>query len=114
MKVENRVKKYSDFQKVINLGQSFRAQTLTIYFLENDLDRTRIGISVSKKSGNAVVRNKIKRQIRAIISKEMDLTKSLDYVFIARKEFDINSFGKTREDIVKLIEKVGQISEKNS
>lgn len=111
MKVENRVKKYSDFQKVINLGKSYRTPTLTLYFLNNDLNRSRIGISVSKKSGNAVTRNKIKRQIRAIISLEMDLSKSLDYVFIVRKEFDVQNFQNTRRDIKELIEKVGQNSE---
>ena len=114
MKVENRVKKYSDFQKVLNLGQSYRLPTLTLFFLNNDLGRSRVGISVSKKCGNAVVRNKIKRQIRAIISKEMDLTKSIDYVFIVRTEFDINNFEKSRQDIKSLIEKVGQTSEKIS
>ena len=114
MKVENRVKKYSDFQKVLNLGKSYRLPTLTLFFLNNDLGRSRIGISVSKKCGNAVTRNKIKRQIRAIISREMDLTKNIDYVFIVRTEFDINNFEKSREDIKTLIEKVGQTSEKNS
>lgn len=114
MKVENRVKKYSDFQNVINLGEPVKSQTLTLYFLKNNLDHSRIGISVSKKSGNAVIRNKIKRQIRAIISKEMDLSKPLDLVFIARKGFDINNFEKTREDIKQLLEKVGQTSEEDS
>ena len=114
MKVENRVKKYSDFQKVLNLGESIRSSTLTLFFLSNDLNRSRIGISVSKKCGNAVVRNKIKRQIRAIISLEMDLTKPIDYVFIVRKEFDIKNFSQSRLDIKSLIEKVGQTSEKDS
>ena len=114
MKVENRVKKSTDFQKVINCGQSFGSPSLTIYFLNNDLGRARIGISVAKKSGNAVIRNKIKRQIRAIISREMDLSKSVDYIFIARKGYDINDFEKTRNDVKYLIEKVGKTSEENS
>ena len=114
MKVENRVKKYSDFQNVINNGEPLKSQSLTLYFLNNNLDRTRIGISVSKKSGNAVIRNKIKRQIRAIISKEMDLSKPLDIVFIAKKGFDINDFAKSKADIKELIEKVGQTSEEDS
>ena len=85
MKVENRVKKYSDFQKVINFGQIEKSETLTLYFLKNELDRTRIGISVSKKNGNAVIRNKIKRQIRAILAHELPEDLSLDLIFCGKK-----------------------------
>lgn len=113
MKVKNRVKKYDEFQKVINFGENIRSSTLTLYFIDNDLGYTRIGISVPKKSGNAVVRNKIKRQIRAILSKECNFNKSVDFVLIARKEFNIDDFQKTYSDIKELLNKVGNNSEKN-
>ena len=107
MKVLNRIKKNVEFNKVIDEGKLVKSDSLTLYFLENNLGYTRIGISIPKKSGKAVVRNKIKRQIRAIISQDIKLDKSFDYVLIARKQYDVKKFEKTRSDIKYLIEKVG-------
>jgi len=107
MKVENRVKKYSEFQLVINDGELLRSNTLSLYFLKNNLDRARVGISVPKKAGHAVLRNKIKRQIRAILAKELDFKKSIDYVFIPKKAYSVENFEQTVADIRELIKKVG-------
>ena len=107
MKVLNRIKKNVEFNKVIDEGTLVKSDSLTLYFLKNDLGYTRIGISIPKKSGKAVVRNKMKRQIRAIIASDVDLNKSIDCILIARKQFDINSFNKTKSDIKYLMEKVG-------
>ena len=107
MKVENRVKKYDEFQKPINEGALERTKTLNLYYLKNNLGYARVGISVPTKAGCAVVRNKIKRQIRAVLAKELDLSKGFDYIFIARRSYDINNFKETASDIVSLLEKVG-------
>lgn len=107
MKVLNRIKKNVEFNKVIDEGTLVKSDSLTLYFLKNDLGYTRIGISIPKKSGKAVVRNKMKRQIRAIIASDVDLNKSVDCILIARKQFDINLFNKTKSDIKYLMEKVG-------
>ena len=107
MKVLNRIKKNAEFNKVIEDGQLIKSDSLTLYFLKNSLGFTRVGISIPKKSGKAVVRNKMKRQIRAIISKDIPLDKSFDYILIARKQYDVDEFEKTRSDLIKLIEKVG-------
>lgn len=107
MKVQNRIKRNDEFSKVIDEGSLLKSDSLTLYFLKNNLGYTRIGISVPKKSGTAVVRNKIKRQIRAIIAKDVSLDKSYDYVLIARKQYDVDQFQKIRDDIKYLIEKVG-------
>lgn len=108
MKVLNRIKKNAEFNDVIENGKLIKSDSLTLYFLENNIGHTRIGISIPKKSGKAVVRNKIKRQIRAIISSDVSLDKSIDCVLIARKSFDISNFAKTKSDINYLFEKVGK------
>lgn len=107
MKVLNRIKKNAEFNKVIDEGKLIKSDSLSLYFLENNLGYTRIGISIPKKSGKAVVRNKMKRQIRAIIAKDVKLDKSFDYILIARKQYDVKQFEKTRSDINYLVEKVG-------
>ena len=108
MKVKNRVKKYDEFQKPINEGSLERSNSLSLYYLKNNFGYARVGISVPTKAGNAVVRNKIKRQIRAILSEELDMNSSFDYIFITRRSYDINQFENTVRDIVSLLEKVGK------
>lgn len=107
MKVKNRVKRYDEFQKVINYGEQVRSKSLVMYFLKNNLNYARVGISIPKKSGTAVLRNKIKRQIRAIIDTELDLDISYDLIFISRREYDTKNFSQTRQDIKNLLIKVG-------
>ena len=111
MKVENRIKKGQEFQSIIDNGKLLREETLSIYWLENELNRPRVGISVPKKSGNAVIRNKIKRQIRAILSHALDLSKGVDMIIIARKKYDIDNFLAAKNDLETLLKEIGIKSE---
>lgn len=106
MKVLYRVKKYNEFQKVINEGSLERSSTLTLYFLKNELGHARVGISIPTKSGTAVVRNRMKRQIRAILDKELDVNLSIDYIFVARRNYDPDNFQQIESDIINLLNKV--------
>lgn len=86
MKKAYRVKSEKDFQKILHCGKSFANRELVIYFLEKPAqDHFRIGISVGKKLGNAVMRNKIKRYIReAFLQIEATITPEVDIIIIAR------------------------------
>ena len=107
MKVENRVKSHNEFQQVINDGVLVTSSILHLYYIPNNLGRARVGISVPTKSGCAVVRNKIRRQIRAILSHELNLSISYDLIFIVRRKYNVEDFDSTRVEIKKLLEKVG-------
>ena len=92
------LKKYGDFQRVYHKGKSYANKYLIMYILENDTQQNRIGISVSKKVGNSVVRHRITRLIRESYRlNESKFVRGLDMVVIARpgaKEknfFDIES-----------------------
>ena len=85
-----------------------RTNCYNLYFLKNDLGYPRAGISVPTKSGNAVIRNKIKRQIRAILAHELKEDLSLDLIFVVRKRFNIENFFESEKEIKELLEKVGQ------
>jgi ribonuclease P protein component len=61
---EQRLRKSGDFVKVYSKRQRYRTQYFIINYYENELGFDRLGLTVSKKNGNAVVRNLIKRRIR--------------------------------------------------
>lgn len=86
MKFSESLKSNSDFQKVYREGKSLANRYLIMYILENQRDRNRLGISVSKKVGNSVVRHRITRLIRESYRLQEDTFNSgLDVVVIARK-----------------------------
>lgn len=64
MEFSESLKKNKDFQNVYKNGKSCANRYLVMYVLKNDLGKNRIGISVSKKVGNSVVRHHLTRLIR--------------------------------------------------
>ena len=56
--------KNRDFQNVYKKGKSFANKYLVMYILKNEKEENRLGISVSKKVGNSVIRHRITRLIR--------------------------------------------------
>lgn len=88
MRKAYRVKSEKDFQNVFHNGESKANRQFVVYKLpKKEQKHFRVGISVGTKLGNAVLRNKIKRQIRhalSDISKEMNLDNEVDFVVIAR------------------------------
>ena len=80
------LKKNRDFQNVYRNGKSKANKYLVMYVLENQLDSNRLGISVSKKVGNSVIRHHLTRLIRESyrLNKEM-FNSGLDIVVIARE-----------------------------
>ena len=64
MKYSEALKKNWDFQLVYKNGTSYANRYLVMYVLKNQLNRNRLGISVSKKVGNSVVRHRLTRLIR--------------------------------------------------
>lgn len=69
MKKKNIVKNNRDFTRIIKNNKPFKYKDYVIYMERVEDNNYHFGISVSKKLGNAVVRNKLKRQLRSIISK---------------------------------------------
>ena len=87
MKKEYRVQKNEDFSYIIKHKQSLANRSFIIYYVKNDLNHARIGISVSKKLGKAVIRNKIKRQVRMIVQQTINFNDNYDYIVIVRNKY---------------------------
>ena len=79
------LKKYGDFQRVYKRGRSYANKYLIMYVLKQDVQENRIGISVSKKVGNSVVRHHLTRLIRESYRlSEEHFRCGIDIVVIAR------------------------------
>ncbi|WP_312144244.1 ribonuclease P protein component [Lysinibacillus capsici] len=101
MKKRQRVKKNDDFQKVFKKGKSFANRQFVVYFLsKEEQTEFRVGLSVSKKLGNAVKRNQIKRYIRhSILDLKDDLKTNMDYVIIARQPAATMDFHEVKQSL---------------
>ena len=94
MKFSESLKKNRQFQFVYKNGKSYANKYLVMYIKENGLGKNRIGISVSKKVGNSVVRHRITRLIRESYRLHENVFNSgLDMVIVAR--VNANSIGYT-------------------
>ena len=95
--------KNREFQTVYESGVSFANRYLVMYVLPNELSDNRIGISVSKKVGNSVVRHRVKRIIRESYRLTCDNVKNgLDIVVIARKEAKEKSYQELEQSMMHL------------
>ncbi|WP_243292741.1 ribonuclease P protein component [Bacillus sp. FJAT-47783] len=107
MKKRNRIKKNDEFQKVFKNGKSMANRQFVIYMLDQPEEvEFRLGLSVSKKIGKAVVRNQIKRYIRQVFLEEKEnIIKGKDYIIIARKPAAEMNYHEVHKSLLHLFRK---------
>ncbi len=108
MKKHYRVRNTKDFTRIIHQGTALKSNALVLYYTCNT-EHLRVGIAVSKKVGNAVTRNKIKRQLRAIFTHYTRRLKNRDIVVVVRKNYLDHSY----EQITTLVDQLLDKMEKN-
>lgn len=81
-----RLRSNMEFKKVYNNGKNYWNRNLVLFLRKNDLGYTRVGYTITKKVGNSVVRNKIRRQMKEIYRLNFHLIKDgYDLIFIPKK-----------------------------
>lgn len=113
MKKNNIIKKNIEFDRIIKNNRSYKYKDYIIYLEKNNTDTYKFGLSVGKKVGNAVVRNKIKRQLKAIIDKNI-YENGINCIIIVRKEILSKSFNDMEKDLINFFIKFNMIKEKNN
>ena len=99
-----RVKKEKDFNAIFQEGKSVANRKFVVYRLENSEQHFRVGLSVSKKLGNAVMRNQIKRRIRHIlIDHRNELVDNIDFIVIARKGVENLEYAELEKNLLHVL-----------
>ena len=106
MKKYEIVKEHKEFDDILTNGSYYKNNYYIIYNKDSNYNFPRFGIAAGKKLGNAVIRNKIKRQVRMIISSNKNLFKNnKDYIIIVKKAFLDIDFKNKNNELIKLLEK---------
>lgn len=106
---QERIKKKRDFLLIYRRGKRYRGKYLILIYLPNDLKFSRMAVVTSKKIGNAVKRNKIKRWIRTLYRRNKKLLKnSLDLIIISKKEIQEASWLALKEEYLTAIKSICQ------
>lgn len=106
MKKYEIIKKNTDFNDIINTGAYIKGKYYYIYYKDNEFKFSKFGLAVSKKCGNSVMRNKIKRQLRSIIDNSKDLFQNgVSYIIIPKRNISEVNYQEMNEDLISLLKR---------
>ena len=104
MNKEYIVKDNTKFNEIINNGKKISNSEFIIFYKQKDEMTPKFGITAPKKIGNAVIRNKCKRQVRNMVYLNNLLFKKYNnYIIIIKKGFLLNSFKKNELSLIDLL-----------
>lgn len=111
MKRYQRLTRSSDFQRVANSGKSFPSHLIVLVAATNGLDFSRVAVVASRIVGNAVQRNRAKRQLRACVDAIITSIKpGWDLVFYARQSMRCADYLSIYKSMTEVLQKANLIS----
>ena len=112
MKKINIIKESREFDKIIHTEKALKYKDYIIYlYIDDKITNYKFGLSVGKKVGNAVTRNKIKRQLKSIIDKK-DYQNNFKCIIIVGKGIKKKSYIDMQKNLYEAFEKLNIIKEK--
>ena len=111
MKKINIVKENRDYNRIIKKNKPFKYKDFIIYIDKREPSVYKFGFSVGKKVGNAVTRNRIKRQLKEIVSKN-DYQNDFDCIIIVGKGILNRSFNEMQENLSFALRKLNLVKER--
>jgi len=104
MEKRYRLRKNIEFKRIYKYGKNYWNRNLVLYIRENGSEETRVGFTITKKIGNAVVRNKIKRRMKGIYKSNFHNIKGgYDLIFIPKRNVVELSFHELESAMVHIL-----------
>ena len=101
-----------EFERAYRQGDVFRGKLYSVHAYPNNVGNPRLGLSVSRKVGNAVVRNTVRRRLKEVFyAAKPDISSGLDFVISARPASAHASFGELKEEFAKALRKLDAVSQ---
>lgn len=108
MKRIESIKQNYEFRRIYAKGKSAARPHMAVYTMKNRRGKSRIGITVSTKVGNAVVRNRIRRRLREIYRLNTQvLQPGTDIIIVARGKSKSATYAQLQAEYLRLIDKLG-------
>jgi ribonuclease P protein component len=97
-----------EFERVYRNGSVYRGKLFSVHVLPNTIGKPRLGLSVSKKVGSAVKRNKVRRRLKEVFRSSMErLSGDLDFVISARPAAAEATFEELNEEFLRSLHRFG-------
>ncbi len=107
MNSETSLKQNSDFRLVYTRGRSAVSPRVVLYCRKNRRQGNRVGFTVSRKLGNAVTRNRVRRRLREIMRlHDGDLRRGYDLILVARTRAVNTDYQKLESDVLRCLEQL--------
>lgn len=103
MRKTYRIKRERDFNDIFTQGKNVANRKFVVYRLPKDQPHYRVGLSVGKKLGNAVVRNRVKRRLRHALMEMGPRLISDDFVIIARKGVEALTYQELQTNLLHVL-----------
>ena len=108
MKKINIIKEKKDFDNIFKLRKQTVSKYAYLYQGREIKENYRFGICISKKVGNAVVRNKLKRRVKDIIDKSGLHFYNKDYIIVLKKNAASMQYFELKEDLINLLKNINE------
>jgi ribonuclease P protein component len=105
-----RLRKRADFLRLAGTVQKIASRGILVVWQSNGLATARLGVTVSKKVGCAVIRNRIKRYIRETFRTNRSCLPAVDLNVIARSESATMDFQSLQQQLLKAFRHIGESS----
>ena len=101
-----------EFERVYRQGRAFRGRLFSVHEFPNELGNPRLGLSVSKRVGNSVTRNTVRRRLKEVFrAAEPLVSGASDFVISARPPAANAGFTELRDEFTRALRKLGRLDE---
>ena len=115
LKQKYRLKKRKEFNYIFRKSKTFSTKLFVLNYVPTKLENFKVGFSVSKKIGKAVVRNKVKRRMsEAFRSMQNKVSNDYNYIFVARRGIENASYEEIKSSIRYSLEKCNLLKKDNT